>query len=129
MSPALGVLGMPGMTAYFGLLEFGNPKQGETVFVSGAAGAVGSLVGQIAKIKGCRVVGSAGSQQKVDYVTVAGDWADREPLGERLYPNEDGPHVAIEGVYQGHEVFLQVLAYPPDNEEPGMKINTQRRDH
>ena len=69
MSTALGVLGMPGMTAYFGLLEIGKPKQGETVFVSGAAGAVGSLVGQIAKIKGCRVVGSAGSQQKVDYVT------------------------------------------------------------
>ena len=45
------------------------------------------------------------------------------------YPNGDGPHVAIEGVYQGHEVFLQVLAYPPDDEEPGMKINTQRRDH
>ena len=60
---------MPGMTAYFGLLEIGKPKPGETVFVSGAAGAVGSLVGQIAKIKGCRVVGSAGSQQKVDYLT------------------------------------------------------------
>jgi hypothetical protein len=57
------------MTAYFGLLEIGKPKPGETVFVSGAAGAVGSLVGQIAKIKGCRVVGSAGSQQKVDYLT------------------------------------------------------------
>ena len=69
MSTALGVLGMPGMTAYFGLLEIGKPKPGETVFVSGAAGAVGSLVGQIAKIKGCRVVGSAGSQQKVDYLT------------------------------------------------------------
>ena len=68
MSTALGVLGMPGMTAYFGLLEIGKPKPGETVFVSGAAGAVGSLVGQIAKIKGCRVVGSAGSQQKVDYL-------------------------------------------------------------
>jgi NADPH-dependent curcumin reductase CurA len=69
MSTALGVLGMPGMTAYFGLLEIGKPKVGETVFVSGAAGAVGSLVGQIAKIKGCRVVGSAGSQQKVDDLT------------------------------------------------------------
>jgi NADPH-dependent curcumin reductase CurA len=69
MSTALGVLGMPGMTAYFGLLEIGKPKAGETVFVSGAAGAVGSLVGQIAKIKGCRVVGSAGSQQKVDDLT------------------------------------------------------------
>lgn len=68
MSTALGVLGMPGMTAYFGLLEIGQPKPGETVFVSGAAGAVGSLVGQIARIKSCRVVGSAGSQAKVDYL-------------------------------------------------------------
>lgn len=68
MSTALGVLGMPGMTAYFGLLEIGQPKPGETVFVSGAAGAVGSLVGQIAKIQGCRVVGSAGSKEKVDYL-------------------------------------------------------------
>ena len=62
------VLGMPGMTAYFGLLEVGQPKAGESVFVSGAAGAVGSLVGQIAKIKGCRVAGSAGSKEKVDYL-------------------------------------------------------------
>jgi hypothetical protein len=69
MSTALGVLGMPGMTAYFGLLEIGKPKPGDTLFVSGAAGAVGSLVGQIGKIKGCRVVGSAGSQQKLDYLT------------------------------------------------------------
>jgi NADPH-dependent curcumin reductase CurA len=68
MSTALGVLGMPGMTAYFGLLEIGKPKPGETVFVSGAAGAVGSLVGQIARLKGCRVVGSAGSAEKVDYL-------------------------------------------------------------
>ena len=62
------VLGMPGMTAYFGLLEIGRPKAGESVFVSGAAGAVGSLVGQIASIKGCRVAGSAGSKEKVDYL-------------------------------------------------------------
>ena len=54
------VLGMPGMTAYFGLLDVGQPKAGETVVVSGAAGAVGTVVGQIAKIKGCRVVGIAG---------------------------------------------------------------------
>jgi NADPH-dependent curcumin reductase CurA len=64
----LGVLGMPGMTAYFGLLEVGQPKPGETVVVSGAAGAVGMVVGQIAKIKGCRVVGIAGGAQKCQYV-------------------------------------------------------------
>ena len=68
ISTALGVLGMPGMTAYFGLLEITNPQPGETVFVSAAAGAVGSLVGQIAKIQGCRVVGSASSDNKIDYV-------------------------------------------------------------
>ena len=69
LSTALGVLGMPGLTAYFGLLEIGKPKDGETVVVSGAAGAVGSTVGQIAKIKGCRAVGIAGSDEKVQYVT------------------------------------------------------------
>lgn len=68
ISTALGVLGMPGMTAYFGLLEVGSPGPGETVVVSGAAGAVGSLAGQIAKIKGCRVVGISGSEEKVNYV-------------------------------------------------------------
>ena len=56
---------MPGMTAYYGLLSIGQPKEGETVYVSAAAGAVGQIVGQIAKIKGCRVVGSAGSDDKV----------------------------------------------------------------
>lgn len=64
----LGVLGMPGMTAYFGLLDTGLPKEGETVVVSGAAGAVGTVVGQIAKIKGCRVVGIAGGAAKCDYL-------------------------------------------------------------
>jgi len=61
----LGILGMPGLTAYFGLLDIGNPQPGETVVVSGAAGAVGIIVGQIAKIKGCRVVGIAGSDDKI----------------------------------------------------------------
>jgi NADPH-dependent curcumin reductase len=68
ISTALGVLGMPGMTAYVGLLDLGQPKPGETVVVSAAAGAVGSIVGQLAKIKGCRAVGVAGSQAKCDYV-------------------------------------------------------------
>ena len=68
ISTALGVLGMPGMTAYVGLLDLGQPKAGETVVVSAAAGAVGSAVGQLAKIKGCRAVGVAGAQSKCDYV-------------------------------------------------------------
>lgn len=68
ISAALGVLGMPGMTAYVGLLDIGRPKSGETVVVSAAAGAVGSAVGQIAKIKGCRAVGVAGSKEKCEYV-------------------------------------------------------------
>ncbi len=65
----LGTLGMPGMTAYFGILEVGQLKDGETVVVSGAAGAVGQVVGQIAKIKGCRVIGIAGGADKCRYIT------------------------------------------------------------
>ncbi len=64
----MNVLGMPGMTGYFGLMDVGQPKPGETVVVSGAAGAVGQTVGQLAKIKGCRVVGIAGGQAKCDWV-------------------------------------------------------------
>lgn len=64
---ALGVLGMPGFTAYMGLLDIGQPKSGETVVVAAATGAVGSLVGQIAKLKGCRVVGIAGGTTKCRY--------------------------------------------------------------
>ena len=67
-SYALGVLGMPGLTAYVGLLDIGQPKAGETVVVSAAAGAVGSIVGQIAKIKGCRAVGIAGGPDKCAHV-------------------------------------------------------------
>jgi len=65
----LGALGMPGMTAYFGLLDIGKPKAGDTVVVSGAAGAVGSVVGQIARIKGCRAIGIAGGAAKCAYLT------------------------------------------------------------
>src|SRR5882672_6376860 len=64
----LGVLGMPGITAYFGLKEIGSPKPGETVVVSAASGAVGSVVGQLAKIWGCRAVGIAGGREKCQYV-------------------------------------------------------------
>jgi len=71
-SLALGGLGLTGMTAYFGLLNICEPKAGETVFVNAAAGATGSVVGQIAKIKGCRVVGCAGSDAKVEYLKEIG---------------------------------------------------------
>lgn len=64
----LGALGMPGLTAYFGLLDIGQPKEGETVVVSAAAGAVGAVTGQIAKIKGCRAIGIAGGSDKCRYV-------------------------------------------------------------
>lgn len=73
VTTALGVLGMPGMTAYTGLLNIGQPKPGETVVVSAASGAVGSVVGQIARIKGCRAVGVAGGSEKCGFV--------RETLG------------------------------------------------
>ena len=69
VSTALGVLGMPGMTAYVGLLEIGQPKPGETVVVAAASGAVGSVVGQIAKIKGCHAVGIVGGTEKCRFVT------------------------------------------------------------
>ena len=68
----LGLLGMPGLTAYFGLLDICQPKPGETVVVSGAAGAVGMVVGQLAKIKGARVIGTAGSDEKVAYLKQLG---------------------------------------------------------
>ena len=72
VSTALGVLGMPGFTAWYGLFEIGRPTEGETVFVSGAAGAVGSAAGQMAKIAGCRVVGSAGSVEKLAWLEELG---------------------------------------------------------
>jgi NADPH-dependent curcumin reductase CurA len=68
ISTAIGVLGMPGMTAFVGLMDIGQPKPGETVVVSAASGAVGAVVGQLAKIKGCRAVGIAGSPDKCKYV-------------------------------------------------------------
>ena len=68
ISTAIGVLGMPGLTAYVGLFDIGKPKAGETVVISAAAGAVGSVVGQLARIEGCRTVGITGSKEKCDYV-------------------------------------------------------------
>ena len=71
ISTALGVLGMPGLTAYFGLFHIGQPQSGQTVVISGAAGTVGSIVGQLAKIKGCRVIGITSSDEKIMYLTEA----------------------------------------------------------
>jgi NADPH-dependent curcumin reductase CurA len=104
-STALGVLGMPGIAAYVGLLDIGEPKEGETVFVSGAAGAVGSVAGQIAKLKGCRVIGSAGSPEKVAWVRELGfdvvfDYRETPPReglrGEKIdvyFDNVGGDHL------------------------------------
>ena len=68
LSLALGTLGMPGRTAYIGMMNIGNPKEGETLVVSAASGAVGSVVGQIGKIYGCNVIGVVGNEEKSDYV-------------------------------------------------------------
>ena len=100
-STYLGILGMPGMTAYVGLLEVAQLAEGESVFVSGAAGAVGSAVGQIAKINGCRVVGSAGNAEKVRHLT--------EDLGfDHAFDYHDG-HLTqqiFEGAPQGIDVYF-----------------------
>jgi NADPH-dependent curcumin reductase CurA len=72
VSTALGVLGMPGFTAWYGLFELGSPVEGETVLVSGAAGAVGSAAGQMARIAGCRVIGSAGTEEKLAWLRELG---------------------------------------------------------
>jgi NADPH-dependent curcumin reductase CurA len=82
---ALGVLGVTGLTAYFGLLDIGKPKEGETVVVSGAAGAVGMTVCQIAKIKGCRVVGTAGSDEKAGYLRE--EFSVDETINYKATPN------------------------------------------
>jgi NADPH-dependent curcumin reductase CurA len=90
ITTALYVLGMPGLTAYFGLLQICKPQAGETVVVSGAAGAVGSLVGQIAKIKRCHAIGIVGSREKVDFVTrelgfdAAINYRETDTFGTRL---------------------------------------------
>ena len=108
VSTALGILGMPGMTAYTGLLNIGKPKPGETLVVAAASGAVGAVVGQIGKIKGCRVVGIAGGPDKVRYLTEelgfdvgldhrAPDFADQlraaVPDGIDIYFENVGGHV------------------------------------
>ena len=96
LSTALSVLGMPGMTAWWGLVQIGKPKAGETVVVSAASGAVGSVVGQLAKARGCRAVGIAGGKDKCDYVV-----------------NELGLDACVEYVAVGGNLFRELRAAAP----------------
>ena len=108
VSTALGVLGMPGLTAYAGLTEIGRPKPGETLFVSGAAGAVGSTVGQIARLRGLRVVGSAGSPEKVEWLTgelgfdAAFDYHDGDVASQLREHCPDGIDIYFDNVGGDH---------------------------
>src|SRR3954447_15696321 len=145
ISTALGVLGMPGMTGYSGLLEIGQPKAGETVVVSAASGAVGSVVGQIAKIKGARAVGIAGGPEKCKYVKEelgfdecvdhrASDFAERLkaacPKGIDVYfENVSGP--VWDGVFPLLNTFARIpvcglIAQYSATEAPDMKYKTSQ---
>lgn len=107
ISTALGVLGMPGMTAYFGFLEVGKPRPGDTVVVSAASGAVGQVVGQIARIMGCRVVGTAGSDAKVDYIV--------NELGYHVginYKTQDVGRALDEACPEGIDVYFDNVGGP-----------------
>src|SRR5947209_10405451 len=145
VSTALGVLGMPGMTAYTGLLEIGKPQAGETVVVSAASGAVGSIVGQIAKIKGARAVGIAGGPDKCKYAKDelgfddcvdhrASDLADRLksacPKGSDVYfENVSGP--VWDAVFPLLNPFARIpvcglIAQYSATEAPDMKYKTSQ---
>lgn len=118
ISTAVGVLGMPGFTAYVGLAEIGKPQQGETVVVSAAAGAVGQVVGQIAKIHGCRVVGVAGAADKCEHVVSAYgfdacvNYKDDDFEAQLARACPDGIDVYFENV--GGKVFEAVLKHVND---------------
>ena len=107
LSTALGVLGMPGFTAWYGLFVLGLPQAGETVFVSGAAGAVGSAVGQMATIAGCRVIGSAGSVEKLEWLRELGfdavfDYRERRPRDALAELAPDGINMYFDNVGGDH---------------------------
>lgn len=107
----LSTLGMPGQTAYHGLLKIGKPEKGETVVVSAASGAVGSVVGQIAKIKGARVVGIAGGEEKTEYLT--------ETLGFDAgvdYKSDDYSERLAEAVSEGVDVYFENVGGPVSDE-------------
>ncbi|MCH7745543.1 MAG: NADP-dependent oxidoreductase [Chloroflexi bacterium] len=139
ISTAIGVLGMPGMTAYFGFLDVAEPKPGDTVVVSAASGAVGAIVGQISKIMGCRTVGIAGTQAKIDYIVdelgfdvginyktenVASALADACPQGIDVYfDNVGGPitDAVLEQISVGARISIcgQISQYNVEEPEPG----------
>ena len=107
VSTSLGVLGMPGFTAWYGLFEIGRPKEGETIFVSGAAGAVGSAVAQKARIAGCHVLGSAGSSEKVAWIRELGcdaafDYRERSPREALADLAPDGIDIYFDNVGGDH---------------------------
>src|SRR5665647_123936 len=143
LSYYLGILGMPGLTAYFGLLDIGKPQRGETVVVSGAAGAVGIVVGQIAKIHGCRVVGIAGDQKKIDYlvnelgfdaainykteVNIAGALAAACPDGVDVYFDNVGGEISdavISQINKGARIVIcgQISLYNATSQPVGPRI-------
>ncbi|MDX6750633.1 NADP-dependent oxidoreductase [Geminicoccaceae bacterium 1502E] len=107
LSTALGVLGMPGHTAYAGLLAIGQPKAGETVVIGAASGAVGAVAGQIAKIKGCRVVGIAGGAEKCRYVT---DELGFDACLDRKEPNLAGR--LKEACPDGIDIYVELTGGP-----------------
>jgi NADPH-dependent curcumin reductase CurA len=107
ISTALGVLGMPGFTAWYGLFVLGEPKESETVLVSGAAGAVGSAAGQMARIAGCRVIGSAGSAEKLGWLRELGfdeafDYREQEPRAALAELAPDGIDIYFDNVGGDH---------------------------
>jgi NADPH-dependent curcumin reductase CurA len=115
VSTALGVLGPPGFTAYYGLHEIGRPEPGETIFVSGASGAVGSAAGQMAKIAGCRVIGAAGTAEKVEWLRELGF---DEAFNYREHPVRDalvqaapgGIHICFDNIGGEHlEAAIAVM--------------------
>ncbi|HUG65527.1 MAG TPA: NADP-dependent oxidoreductase [Gaiellaceae bacterium] len=107
VSTALGVLGMPGFTAWYGLFELGAPSEGNTVFVSGAAGAVGSAAGQMARIAGCRVIGSAGSEEKLAWLRDLGfddvfNYREQSPRRALAELATDGIDISFDNVGGDH---------------------------
>lgn len=119
LSMAVGALGMPGMTAYLGLLEICKPKPGEVVCVSSAAGAVGSLAGQIAKMKGCKVIGFAGSDEKVRILTeefrydAAFNYKTVTNVKDAIFSVSDGIDCYFDNV--GGQLSLQIMGCMKEN--------------